>query len=259
MVMSIEIPYAVPPTLRILQNALPLQTIEVLRGLNAWALGERPVSVTGTAKPKSEKTLRDMIAEGTIGHPRGLFALLKGTDIEAVWHEVLGPEIALCLSSTIMRDFNPAHRPVPARWHYDAFLLGMSTPMLNTWVPLNDVGVNAPGMTMCKIPNWPRDYWQRAADIADENGMIPAARQEEVKYSNDEIMARVDKEPESPVFDTILNAGDVIIFDHQHIHGTQHSLVHVGRRRSLEIRVVPLAAALHLKSIGNPHMFIPYE
>lgn len=257
--MPLDLPYAIPPTLRILQNALPPETIEVLRGLNTWAVGERPASITGNAKPKTEKTLRDMVAEGTIGNPKSLFTLFKGTEIEAFWHEVLGPEIALCLSSTIMRDFNPVHRPAPARWHYDAFLLGMSTPMLNTWVPLNDVGINAPGMTMCKIPNWPQEYWQRAAEIADENGMIPAARQEEVKYSNDEIMALVNQEPESPVFDTILNAGDVIIFDHQHIHGTQHSLVHAGRRRSLEVRVVALKSALHLKDIGNPHMFIPFE
>ncbi|WPZ32919.1 phytanoyl-CoA dioxygenase family protein [Thalassobaculum sp. OXR-137] len=257
--MSLDPPHAVPPTLRVLENVLPPQTIEILNGLNAWALGDRPAQSAGLAGRKSEKTLRDMIAEGTIGHPRGLFALFKGTEIEAVWHEVLGPDIALCLSSTIMRDFNPVNRPTPARWHYDAFLLGMSTPMLNTWVPLNDVGVTAPGMTMCRIPHWPHDYWQRAVEIADENGMIPATRQEEVKYSNDEILALAEKEPESPIFDTVLNAGDVIVFDHQHIHGTQHSLVNAGRRRSLEIRVVSLKSALHLRDVGNPHMFIPFE
>jgi ectoine hydroxylase-related dioxygenase (phytanoyl-CoA dioxygenase family) len=258
-VMPLDPPYAISPTLRIVREALALSTIEALRGLNSWALSERSWETATRGNRKTEKTLRDMIAEGLIGHPRTLFALFKGTEIEKIWNEVLGPEIALCLTSTIMRDFNPVNSPKPARWHYDAFLLGMSTPMLNTWVPLNDVGRTAPGMTMCKIPHWPREYWQRAADLADEHGMVPAARQEEVKYNNDEIMALAEKEEEFPLFDTILDAGDVIIFDHQHIHGSQHSLMNAGRRQSLEVRVVPLKYALHLKNIGNPHMFLPFE
>lgn len=257
--MPLDAPYAVPPTLRTLRGAIPVQTIGWLRGLNSWALGDRPPPPPGQSQRNWDKTVRDMVADGTIGNPGRLFSFLKGTEIEKVWREVLGPQIALCVTSTIMRDFNPENRPIPARWHFDAFLLGMSTPILNTWIPLNDVGRDAPGMTMSKIPHWPNSYWQKLADIADENGLVPNERQEEVKFEHQDIMALAAQEGESPLFDTILDAGDVIIFDHQHIHATQYSLRQAGRRMSLEIRVLPVPAALRLKELGNPHMFIPFD
>ncbi len=257
--MPLDMPYAVSPTQRVLRQAISPAKIDRLRGLNAWALGGLTPPASGQPQVRWEKSFRQMVGEGLIGHPKQFFDLFKGTEIEAVWHDVLGPDIAMCLTLTLVRDFNPTNRPVPARWHYDAFLLGHSTPMLNTWIPLNDVGRTAPGMTMSSVPHWPYDYWHREVEMTDANGLIPNARAEDAKYQKDEILALAENEDQSLLFDTVLEAGDVIVFDHQFIHGTQQNLAKSGRRRSIEVRVVPTAAALRLKHLGSNHVFLPVE
>ncbi len=254
--MPTSVPYSCPPTLEIVRGAVPAGTVAGICAEVRRVLGERDRLPDGQAEILWSLDLARMMRLGALKHPAHILGFLKDTVLPAFCRDVLGPDIACCLAGTFVRDFRPDLGSEPARMHFDANVLGLSVPMLNVWVPLNDVGRDAPGLTMATRPHWPRAHWDKVVAAADRNGLFPTGARAGLAFPYEEIVALAHEEAEWPLVDPELVAGDVLVFDHQHIHGTQMSLATAGRRSSLEIRLVSVESARRLKALGGPQEFV---
>ena len=140
--------------------------------------------------------------------------------------------------------------------HFDAHIFGPQTPMLTIWVPLNDVGRESPGLSMAKRPHWPPQLWERLGDAIDVDGAYRPGQDFARAYPHEEVYEPARAEDEWPFFEPELNAGDVCIFDHQYIHGTQINLPRPAKRMSLEIRMLPVQAVQRLIKQGSTSVFV---
>lgn len=248
--------YSIPPTLEILRGALPKDAVDKVRDNVRQLIGNRAAPADGQSEVHWSVNLDLLLDKGNLRHPGQIIGLVAGTGVTRRCREILGPDIVCSLQATIIRDFRPDHRSEPARMHFDANLFGPSVPMLNVWVPLNDVGRDSPGLTMATVPHWPRPYWDRMVGMANEDGLLPGGAWQHLNFPPAEILARAGEEPEWPFFEPELAVGDVMIFDHQFIHGTQVTLTSAGRRFSLEIRFLSRGSAeRYSRHKGRPMRF----
>lgn len=221
---------------------LPRAGIAGLRQLLDRSLGRRP------ALEADQRDVKWWINLATIseqaGRPAAL-AILKlfcDTPLLAWARERLGHDLVFVLEYCILRRFDPVRRPIPSHWHFDANIFGPTTPMVNFWMPLVDVGDTAPGLTLASEARQPATLWSLVCDIPDGSDSDPIARYQ-MLYSRDEVTAALDATPGVTLETPQLRAGGAIAFDQQFLHGTQALTPDMGVRDSLEIRLLPLDAA----------------
>ncbi len=254
-VASEPIRFAVPPTFAIHRKVLQPDGVAAVRDFVARTLGGRAAVGDGEQDENWSVDFRTLMADGRLQNPSELVRVVKKSSVPTLCREIFGPGLAYSVDKSLIRDFNPGRRPVPAAMHFDAHVFGPHVPMVTVWVPLNAVGVDSPGLAVATRPHWPRQYWTDLTDCVDSNGLyrrIPADRR---AYSQDEIYALARKEPEWPIVEPVLDVGDVMIFDHQHIHGTQPGIAEPKRRMSMEIRVLPMRVVEDLMKGGLQQYF----
>ncbi|MDF1792853.1 MAG: hypothetical protein P1U88_13130 [Thalassobaculaceae bacterium] len=249
--------FATDPVLEFHRGALPLSLIERLDGLIDKTLSLRKQPAGDGTDEVWAITVSHLMRLGVMKEPDQLLGFLRDTALADRCRELLGGDVVVSVDGTFLRDFQPSRRSVPAPFHFDAYVMGASVPMLNVWVPLSDVGERAPGLTMAKRAFWPEPYWQRVLDTVDEDGMFPRGSRADLMHTYEELMAfcRADEEP--AMWSPVLSRGDVMIFDHQRMHGTQLDIEDPLPRRSIEIRVISTERERWLKGIGRPLTFMP--
>ncbi len=121
---------------------------------------------------------------------------------------------------------NPNYAP----WHLDANFYGFEVPMLTAWIPLDDVGTDAPGLEFC-LPNdvadeaHARDYWARSF-FHQNKTKLPSERDLPAMYPGG---YRTMSEP--------LAVGACFVFDQNTAHRTQVLKSATKGRIALEFRV----------------------
>lgn len=251
-----EIRFATPPVLELHRSVVPLREVERVRAFVTWVLGFRDAPPTGQSEGNWSANIRGLMQRGAIAKPQSVLGFLNRTPIPDLCRAALGSEIDCSIDKTLVRDFNPGHRPAPAPMHFDAHLYGPHVPMVTVWMPLNDVGLQAPGLSISTRPNWPLAYWNELVDGVDDTGHYDPMMAGPRSYPSNDIDDWAKREAEWPLIEPLLDAGDVAIFDHQHIHGTQTSIKRPSRRMSLEIRILPADRAKQLLKSGLEHMFL---
>lgn len=127
---------------------------------------------------------------------------------------------------------------MPAHWHFDATLLGMTVPVVNTWFPLVDVGETAPGITIVDSPPCPKTLWTALVGMADANGLFAKDTRASTLFADGAVERALAGDPEVRLITPVVPAGGAISFDHQYLHGTQRLTPEMGVRESFEFRVV---------------------
>lgn len=259
--MDTKLPFAIPSTFEVLRGAVPIDVVESFAKFVDDAIGKRSPGEGGGPEMRWSVTLLDLLKAKRVRSMQAFVGFLNATPIPDMARDILGGEIAISVQGTSIRDFRPDLKSYPALMHYDATVMGVGTPMLTSWIPLDPVGESAPSLIMSTRPNWPHEYWQKLVDGSDENGMLLPGAGASLAFSHHDLMERGAREAEWPFVEPVLALGDALLFDHQRIHGTQVSLPNPQRRRSLEIRycsvesakrVVKLAPGATFGLLGNP-------
>ena len=249
------IPFAVPPAFAIHRDVLPQAEVERVRGFVTRVLGDRPAPEPGANDHDWSARFNDLVAGGVLEGPGQLLNFVRKSGVPDLCRAILGPDVVYSLAKSLVRDFDPARRSQPAHMHFDAHLFGPQYPMLTVWVPLNAVGTESPGLSIATRPNWPAPLWDDLVAAVDAQGVYDADRLRRRGYRHEEVYALAAREAEWPFIAPELDVGDVMIFDHQHIHGTQIDIAAPARRMSLEIRVVSVPTAKSLYTRGRAYSF----
>jgi len=254
-VASDSVRFAVSPTFEIHRNVLPRAGVEKIRAFVTKVLGNRPESEDGQDDQNWSIDLRTLMANGDLENPSELVGVLKKSAVPTLCREIFGPGLAYSVDTSLIRDFNTSRRPVPAAMHFDAHVFGPHVPMVTVWVPLNAVGIDSPGLAVANRPHWPRQCWTELTDCVDAKGLYRRIDASRRAYTQDDIYALARQEPEWPMVEPVLEVGDIMIFDHQHIHGTQPGIAEPKRRMSMELRVLPMKVVEDLMKGGLQQYF----
>ncbi|MEQ8396277.1 hypothetical protein [Thalassobaculum sp.] len=128
-----------------------------------------------------------------------------------------------------------AQRPEPghgyAPWHLDANFYGFDIPMLTAWMPLVDVGVDAPGLDF-RLPSGPVDDARIRAFWEDLPVNARGGRTIDDQQVAD--LVGTDHRELAP----ILKTGNCVIFDQHVLHRTQILPGATKAREAIEFRIV---------------------
>lgn len=248
-------PYAVPSPFEVVRGAVPLDVVGSLAGFVDDMIGHRSPPKDGEIEGLWFVSLLTVLNAKKVRSMQSVLGFLNATPIPAKVREILGDDFAISIQGTTIRDYRPEWRSRPSQMHFDATVLGAATPMVTVWIPLDPVGKTAPSLIMATQPHWPTDLWQRLVDSTDEHGMMLPGAGKRLSFSHEEVFARAKKEGGWPFEEPVLDLGDVMMFDHQRIHGTQLSIDNPGRRRSLEIRFCTRAAAKRVMELQPKTVF----
>lgn len=249
------VPFAVPPTFEVHRGVLPRSGVEEVRAFVARVLGNRPAAAEGEQDQGWAVDFRTLMAKGELENPRQLIGVLKKSSVPELCRAILGPGLAYSVDKSLIRDFDPGRRPAPAPMHFDAHVFGPHIRMLTVWVPLTPVGADAPGLSIARRPHWPLSYWNELAARVDDTGLYRRIDASRRGLPQDEVLALARNESEWPLVEPRLDVGDVMIFDHQHIHGTQTGIEAPARRMSMEVRVMRYKVAMDLIAGGLQQLF----
>lgn len=165
-----------------------------------------------------------------------------------IFEEKFSEKPALCADFCTIRKFNPSKNHIDiVKWHLDANFSGLSRPFLIFWVPLSDVGVDAPGLEFC-LPTKP-------LSLAELNARwTPLAAETENHAFDDSALDTLFGAGGYRVTNFELARGDVLVFDQHVLHRTQNLKTPSKPRISFEFRAfAPTRPFLRAKEfLGRP-------
>lgn len=254
--MGRKIAFCAPPYMNVHRELLSKETVERLRAFAVWVLSNRPPPEGDVDEIDWSKSLSKAIGEGLLRHPGQLLGFLSDSPLTKICRSVLGHDLVYILNTTFVRSFEPKRRSVPTPMHFDAHIYGAPVRMLTAWIPLNDVGKKSPGLTISSRPHWPLTHWDNMVQAVNEEGLHEPGPDFVRGHPPQEILELSEQEAAPPLQTPILYSGDLILFDHQHIHGTQSTLENPERRVSIEIRFMPTSEAVKQVKRGSKEIFV---
>lgn len=156
-------------------------------------------------------------------------------------------DVRFVLQYGVLRYYDPAAGGPFAHWHFDANILGPDTRMLNFWIPLVDVGVTSPGITLVTPRRAPEAVWQHLRGVAAKDGRITEANRKMTHYADGAIADEIEKDERCKTITPVIPAGGALVFDHQTLHRTQFLTKGMTPRYSFEVRVVPESISADLQ------------
>ncbi|MEQ8398334.1 hypothetical protein [Thalassobaculum sp.] len=229
----------VPDRHRIFEAGLDPVTVADLKEVVSKTLGLRGPLDEGQRDQRWWVNLADLLkshGERPVGH---VLHLLAASPMMAWCRAQMGDDLVAVLTYCIFRRFDPSRNPVPAQWHFDANIFGLHTPIVNLWIPLVDVGVDAPGITLVDAARRPASLWSRMIETADSNGRFDHVSRRGTLFPDADVSAAMAADPDVRFITPQIKTGGVIAFDHQYLHGTQVFQPGMGARDSFEFRVMP--------------------
>lgn len=237
----------VPDRYRVFESGLPPLAVGDLKEIVSKTLCLRGPLGEGQRDERWWIKLADLLksyGDRPVDH---VVRLLAASSMIGWCREQMGDDLVAVLDYCIFRRFDPSRNPVPAQWHFDANIFGLHTPIVNLWIPLVDVGVDAPGITLVDTARRPASLWQRMTDTADSNGQFNHSSRRGTLFPDAEVSSAMAADPDVRFVTPQIRTGGVIAFDHQYLHGTQVFQPGMGPRDSFEFRVMPADVA---KRIG---------
>lgn len=139
----------------------------------------------------------------------------------------------------------PDNEYVP--WHLDANFYGFDVPTLTFWVPLVDVGVDAPGLEFCT----PRNRLPLERIVSKWSAL---SRAEKPLSITDEQIVWLMETEEVDCNTIQIGPGDAAVFDQYVLHRTERNEKASAARIAVEFRVASASrppAGVNLEAIGN--------
>lgn len=226
--------------LKIFDRAFDDAAVQELRAIVAKTLQARPALAPGERDRKWWNDMRGLLAAGMDEDVRRALSLFCGTPLLGWCRQQLGDDLYFALNYIHFRYYDPVRRPIPNAWHFDAVVMGIDVPMLNFWIPLDDVGETAPGLTVVTEACRPRQAWKLFVDACEANGgSVRSGRRAIRPLDNVDVAQLLADEPDADLVTPRLKAGSAISFNQMHLHATQSITPEMGPRASLEVRLVP--------------------
>lgn len=194
----------------------------------------------GVIAPSDVAVLRDVLDRAFAAHPvnevnRWVHVEpLQMPELRAVMRKLLqlaglGPLGVVCPSSSFLKRIEP-HEYARAKigWHRDADAADTARlgHCLNIWVPLDDVGIDAPSL-----------QFVRGSHKAMRARPCTYSGRGDFEIPDDGVSFVAEHFPDAEVDTPLLAVGDAVVFDHHLLHRTQLMTGEVLARRSLECRV----------------------
>jgi len=196
------------------------KTVRTQEGGRWWMTLERLAKLHGA--PLARRALRHAANERLLTQARAQF----------------GEDIRFFPQYCILRYYDPAAGGALANWHFDANILGPDVAMMNFWIPLVDVGVTSPGITLVTTKRAPEAVWRHLANVAAKDGRISDANRKLTLYDDAAIAKELEENPLHQTTTPVIPAGGALAFDHQILHRTQFLTDGMTPRYSFEVRVV---------------------
>lgn len=229
---------AVAPYHKVFDKALSEAVVASLRSVIEQTLARRSALAEGETDKKWWVSLEELRKHAGNDPIQDILKLVVGSPAIQAAMSAVGDGPVAVLQYCIFRRFEPTRNPLPAHWHYDANILGLGTRMINTWLPLVDVGETAPGITLVDGPRRPAALWQRMVDLADADGMFTAETKSSTLFEDEEVVEAVAADPQADFVTPAVPAGGAISFDQLFLHRTQRLTPDMGIRDSFEFRVM---------------------
>jgi hypothetical protein len=223
---------------RVFERAVPDSVLSTLRMMTKKTLGGREPLQDGQRDQKWWVSLLDLYKAGSTDAVKTIIAEMARTDGVRAAMEAVGDDPVAIMHYCILRRFDPNRNPVPAQWHFDANILGLNNQVINTWIPLVDVGETAPGITLVVGARRPRRLWEAMVELVDEDGNIPRAAKARTLFPDEVVEREVAADPDAAYLTPVVPAGGAIAFDHQILHTTQRLGADASPRESFEFRVM---------------------
>ena len=213
----------------VVRNLLDISLIDEIRlkAENAYALADE-LSLTGKDLGKEFKDfghLSAKFAETENGQPQ-ILELFCNSRIPPLYRELLGPEIKILVDNSLPRRQHPRRHNPPVPFHQDASFLGDPGLIINSWIPLNEAGLNAPGI---EILLRPETKVHKQAEFKSK----PPTTYEEIDVTRSAFFS--ETEPDL-LWAPVMSPGDVLFFSHLTVHRTYQTDAMKLPRISLEIR-----------------------
>lgn len=160
----------------------------------------------------------------------GVIAWFWASPLPALYRTLVGQEPALLIDFTTVRRHVPGRADSRVAWHADANFTGLSGTMRVMWVPVDPVGVDAPGLEFA-FPTEP----VRRRTI--EEYLMKASGNPGHTLAEDDVLAMFGGAYRS--WRPTLDPGDVLVFDQWGFHRTDPRLDRKART-AIEFRMVSL-------------------
>ncbi|ABM78775.1 phytanoyl-CoA dioxygenase family protein [Prochlorococcus marinus] len=146
--------------------------------------------------------------------------------IPSLYKELLGTRIKILTGNSQPRRQHPAKHNPPVPFHQDASFIGNPGLVINSWIPLNEAGLNAPGIQIVLRP-------ESVIYNQSKFRIKKPTTYEEIDISHDSAFSEITPDL---LWAPIIAPGDVLFFSHLTIHRTYQTDKMKLQRISLEIR-----------------------
>lgn len=201
---------------------LPRDGVARLAGLIDEAVRADPRSKSSIGVLYGDPASRPM-AEGVIGW-------FWASPLPALYRSIVGQEPGLLIDFTTVRRHTPGVGGTRVSWHTDANFVGPSGTMRVLWVPVDPVGVDAPGLEFA-FPTAP------ILRKTVEDYLLQSQRNPGHTLTDAELLAMLGGAYRS--WRPILEPGDVLSFDQWGVHRTDPRLDRAART-AIEFRMYSL-------------------
>ncbi len=157
-----------------------------------------------------------------------IYNMFCNSRIPSLYKGLLGKKIKLLTGNSLPRRQHPHKYNPPVPFHQDASFLGNPGLIINSWIPLNEAGLDAPGIEVVLRPE---------NKIYNESKFKskPPTTYEEIDVSSNTYFSEIKP---NLLWSPIMNPGDVLFFSHLTIHRTHQTESMKLPRISLEIRCI---------------------
>lgn len=213
----------------VVRNLLDISLIDDIRlkAENAYALADKSSS-TGKDLGKQFRDfghLSATFAQTENGKPQ-ILDLFSNSRIPPLYRSLLGERIKILVGNSLPRRQHPRRHNPPVPFHQDASFLGDPGLIINSWIPLNEAGLNAPGIEILLRP-------ETKVHNQSKFKAKPPATYEDIDVTRSAFFSEIKPDL---LWAPVMSPGDVLFFSHLTIHRTYQTDAMKLPRISLEIR-----------------------
>jgi len=160
------------------------------------------------------------------GPANSMIKMFLDSRIPSLYANLLGRKFTILSGISVPRRQGPFGRNPSVPYHQDATFTGNQGLIINSWIPLNQVGIKAPGLEVILSPQ---------SEVLSPPGYMgrSAASYDEIDLKENFIIQKFHK---NMFWSPVLEPGDVMFFSHLTIHRTYITPQMKKSRISLEIR-----------------------
>ncbi len=157
-----------------------------------------------------------------------IYNMFCNSRIPSLYKELLGERIMILTRNSLPRRQHPHKYNPPTPFHQDASFLGDPGLIINSWIPLNEAGSDAPGIQVVLRPE------NKIHNESNFKVKTPTTY-EEIDISRNTYFSEITP---NLLWAPIMTPGDVLFFSHLTIHRTYLTDSMKLPRISLEIRCI---------------------